>query len=95
MDGDKGIDIRQRVRAKEIANLLQLCSNGSETRSFLTEAEQSDPELAGFWIETAPLREQGGSENLDDTMGRSQDRELLASGKPRPDPPRAPGAFSF
>ena len=54
--------------------MLQLCSNGSDIRSFLTEAEQSDPELVDFWTEAASLREQGGAADPDEAMGRSQDR---------------------
>ena len=80
--------------------MLQLCSNGSDIRSFLTEAEQTDPELVDFWTETTPLREQVGIDECDDAMDRSQDRrpdscdqaigesrELSASRTPQPDPP--------
>ena len=50
---DKGDGIRDRIRAKEVANMLQLSSNGSDIFYFLTAAEQSDPELVGFWATAA------------------------------------------
>ena len=95
VDGGEGTDIRHRIRAKETANLLQLCSNGSGILDFLTEAELSDPDLVGFWSEDPdvtpgprePLASGAAGETSDVTMGRPQDREQLASGKPRPDPP--------
>ena len=61
--------------------MRQLSSNGSDIRSFLTAAEQSDPELVDFWTEAAPLREQGGAEDLDDAMGRSHDRRPDSCGQ--------------
>ena len=66
-------NIRHRVRAKEAASLLQQCGNHSGIQEFSTMAELSDPDLVEFWSK--------------DLGGRSQDREQLASGKPRPDPP--------
>ena len=97
---DEDIGTHHRIRAKEVANMLQLFSNGSDIRSFLTEAEQSDPELVDFWTETTPLREQVIIDDCDVTMGRSRNqrpcscgqaegesREPEASRSPQPGPP--------
>ena len=48
--------------------MLQLSSNGSDILTFLSVAEQSDPELVGFWATAASQLEQKEADCPDDNM---------------------------
>ena len=75
----------ERIRTKVVDELLQQCGNGALVRSFLNQAEVTDPELVAFWTADKTTHDGPGApahrepRASDNGQGNQKHREPRAS----------------